>query len=113
MIHISASVATIAAVALAAFSVVPVAAEDVPTATVRYADLDLATSAGARMLHHRVAWAVTSVCGLPDAGNLDAVRAAAVCRKNAVASSSPQVAAAIDRAVQLSLGGTNSKIASR
>jgi len=112
MIRISALVSSFAAVVSAALSVVPVAAEDVPTVKFRYADLDLATPAGAKMLQHRVARAVTAVCGIPAVNDLDAVRAATICRKHAVDSSSPQVAAAIDKAVQVALA-TSPKIASR
>lgn len=40
----------------------PVQAEDVPSKTVRFADLDVATPAGAKVLYHRIRVAAREVC---------------------------------------------------
>lgn len=53
------------------------------SATVRYADLDLATPQGARILRQRIAQAVDRVCALPNAEQLAQRPRIAACRAEA------------------------------
>jgi len=53
------------------------------SATVRYADLDLATPKGARILEQRIARAVDRVCALPNAEQLAQRPRVAACRAEA------------------------------
>ena len=59
--------------------------DSVPTTTVRYDDLDLATPAGVNALYHRIANAATEVCPSPDIRDLTAATFARQCRVEAVA----------------------------
>ena len=66
-----ARIIVIAAAALAALPAVATAQSSAPIsvtarlnqATVSYADLDIGSSAGKRMLNRRIAWAIEEVCG--------------------------------------------------
>ena len=46
---------------------------DVPSVTVRYADLDLSTSAGANALHQRIQAAAKQVCSSPGADPIEQI----------------------------------------
>lgn len=60
------------------------AAVDAPTRTVRYADLDLNTPAGAAVLYRRIKNAAEQVCGDVDSRRLAAAAAARACVDHAV-----------------------------
>ncbi|WP_454886883.1 UrcA family protein [Sphingomonas oryzagri] len=82
------------ALAAAVFASAPAlaAAADGMSATVRFADLDLATDAGVATLHARVARAARSVCGGDvDQRDLSLMNSVAACRQVAMASAEPQV----------------------
>lgn len=84
------SILTLAVLA-AAFGA-PAAAETItsPTIVVHYADLDLANPGDVRQLGHRIANAVSDVCGEPSsadlAGQVNAVR----CRKETLKAANAQ-----------------------
>jgi len=71
---------------------------EAPSVTVRTNDLDLATPAGEQMLHHRIARAITSVCGVADVPDLAAVARQNICRANAMAKAAPQIQVALAKA---------------
>jgi UrcA family protein len=63
------ALATIAALFLSSAAIGAYAddtANDVPTRTVRYSDLNLDTQAGAKALYQRIRYAAEQVCGNPD-----------------------------------------------
>ena len=66
------------------------------TATVRFGDLDLASAAGAAVLHGRVYRAATRLCIRPDLQPVSSVQAGFACRDNAIAGARDQIAAAIE-----------------
>lgn len=76
------------------------AAEDMPTAKVRFADLDLSSAAGRDALRHRVMRAVDAVCGDVDNRDLVGLRLHADCHRSATSGAETQMASAIDRAQQ-------------
>lgn len=66
-----------------------------PTRIVRIGDLDLSREAGRKVLHRRVKFAVTAVCGEADLRDLGAVRVVKACRKRTLADVAPRVEAII------------------
>jgi UrcA family protein len=71
-------------------------AADGMSRTVRFADLDLSTDAGATALRQRVHYAARMVCGGDvDQRDLVRVNAAEACRRVAMASAEPQVQLAL------------------
>lgn len=56
---------------------------DFRTASVTYADLNLATPAGVETLYHRINLAARTVCGSPHERNLDLRRSVRTCQKAA------------------------------
>lgn len=82
-------------------------AEDVPTRRVSYADLNLASLSGEKMLTRRVTGAVRSVCNesVGDGGN---VHDYFDCRSFAWAGARPQMTLAIQRARQIARAGSSS-----
>ena len=60
---------------------------NVPTVTVKYADLNLDTQAGAAALYNRIRYAAVQVCGNADPARLDQVAAARPCVQRAIAAS--------------------------
>lgn len=93
--------AILAAAALGAATAfaVPAAAEDAPSADVKYADLDLTTSAGQAQLDRRVNSAARVVCGMDEVvvGTRLASREAQRCFTQAKTQIHQQVAAAVAR----------------
>jgi len=85
----------LAAVAALCFSSVNVyageAAAELPTRTVRYADLDLGTQAGLAALHNRIREAAEQVCGETSSRQLAEAQAARACVARAVATSEQRV----------------------
>jgi UrcA family protein len=71
---------------------------EAPSATIRTDDLDLATPAGERTLHHRVAWAVTTICSGLGVRDLATVSREQACRTAAMAKVAPQIEVAIANA---------------
>ena len=72
--------------------------DEVPTVTVRYGDLNLATETGVRKLYQRLSVAAQEVCQTPDARSLALLSYSHTCRANAIARAvheinSPQLAA--------------------
>lgn len=70
----------------------------VPSVTVRYDDLNLASELGSQELHGRIESAARAVCGAPDIRDLGAMAALKTCRANAIAKAvrevnSPKLAA--------------------
>lgn len=75
----------------------PVANSDAPRAVVRYGDLDLSASAGAKALHGRIVRAAGMVCGTDHSRDLAAQIEARKCRKFALEQASREEARAISR----------------
>ena len=71
---------------------------DLPTATVKFADLDLATAKGQIKLERRIHSAITRVC-FQGGRDLHLHLMESACRAQALAATRPQVAQAIDRAM--------------
>lgn len=83
-----------AALGLCLFIALPAAAApapELPQAIVRTADLDLATPAGEQALHHRIATAVTQVCGVAGSRELAVNASIKGCRATAWDSASRQM----------------------
>jgi UrcA family protein len=93
--------AILAAAALSAAMAfaVPAAAEDSASVEVKYADLDLSTSAGKAKLERRIDSAVRSACGMDQVrtGRLTPSTAARECYQQTKASVGQQVAQRIAR----------------
>ncbi len=60
-------------------------AADVPQAHVKYADLDLSSAAGAKVLYQRIRVAASLVCGNPDQRDLARFEQAKTCADKAIA----------------------------
>jgi len=58
---------------------------NVPSATVRYADLNLSTEAGAKALYQRIAYAAKQVCPVADIRDLSRLVVARACQQAAIA----------------------------
>lgn len=84
------------AAAATVFTALPALAQDRPakTATVRVADLDLASPAGARRLGRRVAAATEAVCGSYAGARDGEEDRIAACRADVAHQVAPQLAAA-------------------
>lgn len=94
-----ASLSAAAALANVAVAVPAHAAEpSAPTASVRYADLDLATPDGVARLDRRIRIAAKSVCGEADPRDLARMAPVQQCRAKAIVSAAPQIASAIESA---------------
>src|SRR3546814_13008251 len=70
-------------------------ADEAPTAHVRYTDLDLSQPDDMKLLHHRVAMAVNTVCPIPVAGSMDDIMANMRCRTRAIKGADQQIAAIV------------------
>jgi len=68
------------------------------SATVRYADLDLASAAGAQRLQRRIAFAIDQVCALPHAEQLSQRARVAACRADARSQADARAAQLLSRA---------------
>lgn len=80
---------------------------DVPTALVRYGDLDLASEQGKARLAFRIDYAADKLCGKPRVIENHLLSDMKVCRSTVFASAKPQVEAlyaAIDSGQRLALG---------
>lgn len=94
---LAAAAATCAAFS-SAFAAVP-AGDDVEVRryAVRYADLDLATTAGRQTLDRRISAAVERVCGSAEMRDLAAMAAVRQCRHAALKGAQPQLAQIMGR----------------
>jgi UrcA family protein len=88
-------------------------ADEAPSRTVAYRDLNLSSPEGISALRRRVSQAVQSVCGNSDARDLATVNAVHTCRNTAKAKSEPLVVAAIAQAGQRYAGASTLRVASR
>src|SRR3546814_19022758 len=75
-------------------------ADEAPTAHVRYTDLDLSQPDDMKLLHHRVAMAVNTVCPIPVAGSMDDIMANMRCRNSAIKGDEQQIPAPFQRTTQ-------------
>ncbi len=75
----------VAAVALFAALAAGAQAADAPQVHVKYADLDVGTTAGATILYQRIRAAADQVCGVPGTWELARVRQVKACVARAVA----------------------------
>ena len=87
----------IGALIVASALVVPTVSQaaSATSASVSFADLNLATGAGRAALDGRVAGAARSVCEIEDSRELALASATRVCRADAIASAQPAVDAAV------------------
>jgi UrcA family protein len=86
-----------AALAAAGALVVPTVsqANELNSVRISYADLDLASEAGASALEHRIGIAARVVCGYEGSKQYDVVAATKVCRTGAVEGARPAYEAAV------------------
>ena len=91
----------LAALTVASALVVPTVshAEDFATATVSYADLNLASQVGQSKLRQRIGFAAAGLCQIADPRDLQFARAVGECRSDAIASAEPAFLEAV-RAAQ-------------
>ena len=85
-----------AAAALAAFAA-PVAAKEVPTASVSIADLDLSTAADQDRLHQRIATTARRICTV-GSRSIASRRVDEACRLAVMADAAPKIAYAVEQA---------------
>lgn len=80
-----------AALLTASVLVVPTVSQAAQSNSVRvsYADLNLASQAGASILEKRIQSAARSVCEIEDSRELELARAAGECREDAIAGAQP------------------------
>jgi UrcA family protein len=88
-------------------------ADEAPSRTVAYRDLNLSSPEGVAALRRRVSQAVQLVCGDSDSRDLATVNAVHTCRSTAKAKSDPLVVAAIAQAGQRYAGASTLRVASR
>ena len=89
--------------AFAAQPVVVHAPSDVPTRTVRFADLDLTLASGRKLLNRRVGQAVHSVC--EGSESYATFQSDGICKTAAWGRAKPQIARAVERAQLLAANG--------
>jgi UrcA family protein len=103
----SALAVTVAAGPVHAAEVVVTARADVPTAVVRYSDLNLASETGKQRLKYRVKFAANQLCGNSTVKEYHVDTEIRDCRATVFASAEPQMEqlfAASDRGERLALG---------
>lgn len=93
MIRIILAVAALAGAAASTAASAQTIVDGTPTVRVHYADLDLSQPSGMKLLRHRVAMAVTTVCPFPLAGSMEDMIANARCRATAIKGANQQIAA--------------------
>jgi len=91
------SLPALTAILFAATSAVPTAsqAQDVNSVRIAYADLNLASDAGANVLQQRIRLAAQVACGYEDSRQYDVMMATKTCRTKAVAGARPAFEAAL------------------
>ena len=83
------------------------------TVKVGYADLNLSNQAGVNVLNHRVAAAITKVCGEIDPNNLSEAAYISKCRAAAKVSTAQQIASVVSSAERVAANETGLHVASR
>lgn len=83
------------------------------TVKVGYADLNLSNQAGVNVLNHRVAAAITQVCGEVDPKNLSEAASITQCRSAAKVSTAQQVASVVSSAERVAANDTGLQVAGR
>lgn len=94
------TIPALAALGVSAVLLVPTAtqAQDLPTARVSYADLDLATDVGQHSLIRRMSFASDQLCGVGKWKQLGLVADASACSKDTLAGAQPAYEEAVARA---------------
>jgi len=89
-----------AALTVASALVVPTVSQaaDLASVTISYADLDLASAAGADSLQRRINFAARVVCGYEDSRQYDVVIATNTCRSGAIEGTRPAYETALANA---------------
>ena len=97
----------LAALTMATALVVPTVshAAEVATATVSYADLNLASKLGQARLRQRIVFAAAGLCSIADPRDLVFYHAVKECRGDAIASAEPAYLAAVRSAFHPSVTG--------
>lgn len=100
MFKASPALAAAAAIAVAAVLVIPTVSQAAESFSMRvsYADLNLASDAGAQVLHRRIAIAARVVCGFEESKLYDVIVATKACRSGAIEGARPAYEAAIGSA---------------
>ena len=83
------------------------------TVKVSYADLNLSNQAGVNVLNHRVASAITKVCGEVDPNNLSEAAFISKCRAVAKISTTQQIASVVSSSERVATNDTGVHVASR
>ncbi|MFL6753638.1 MAG: UrcA family protein [Sphingomicrobium sp.] len=94
------TIPALAALAISAALVVPTIsyADDLPTARISYADLDLASDSGQKTLLRRMSFASDSLCGVGKWKALGLADGAASCSRDTMAGAQPAYAEAVAKA---------------
>ncbi|WP_157218327.1 UrcA family protein [Flavisphingomonas formosensis] len=95
------SAAAVAAAFVCSATIAPAMAQDVPTRTVSFADLDLSQAGGQAELRHRIHRAALDMCGNLDVRDLTMTREVTRCRTEASRSADSQFATIISKAKAL------------
>lgn len=111
------TIPAIAALMAACVLVVPTVSQAAETRTVLvpYADLNLASEAGASILERRIVGAAQMVCQIEDSRELGLAQATMVCREDAVAGAQPafRSALAAARNPSVTVGGAAIAVTAR
>ena len=99
------SLPVLAVLAFLATTLMPAVGEAQETASARvsYADLNLASSSGQRILQSRIVFAATSLCDPADEFNLELRHAVLNCRTSTIADAQPAFQAAVSQALHPSV----------
>jgi UrcA family protein len=104
-IHTNNPLRIAAAVALSAALTVGARAADIPQIHVKYADLNVATTAGATILYQRIRGAADRLCGVADTRDVYRLMQAEACADHAVAEAVAAVhAPALTRVYEVKTG---------
>jgi UrcA family protein len=91
------ALAAVGALAVAAALIIPTVSQAAETTSmlVSYADLNLASDAGARVLERRIDYAAHAVCGYEESRQFALITATKLCRKGAIEGVRPAYEAAV------------------
>ena len=116
MLKANPALAAIAALAVAAALVVPTVSQaaELSSMTVSYADLNLGSELGARILQRRISTAARVVCGFEDSRQYDLLKAINACRSGAIEGARPayEAAVAASRHGSVTVGGAAALVVS-
>ena len=93
MIRIILAAAALAGIAASTAVSAQTIVDGAPTVRIHYTGLDLSQPSGIKLLRHRVAMAVNTVCPYPLAGSMEDMMANARCRDRAIKGADQQIAA--------------------